>query len=83
MAVFEEIPAQDGGGYSGYVQGFPEALSEGKTLADAREELVMAIEYVLTTDRQFIGQLLVRNRTPGPPQPGGRVFREEIKVWIP
>ena len=83
MAVFEEIPAQDGGGYSGYVQGFSEALSEGRTLADAREELVMATEYVLETDRDFINQLLERNRrTPEPPQPGSKVVREEIRVWI-
>jgi len=35
-----------------YVQRFPEALSEGKP-GRRREELVMAIEYVLETDREI------------------------------
>ena len=83
IAVFEEVSAEEGAGYTAYVEGFPEAIAEGDTLIDARESLVMAVEYVLQTDPAFVERLLDRNDRPAEPaQPGARIIREKIKVWV-
>jgi len=83
IAVFEEVSAEEGGGYTAYVEGLPEAITEGNSLADAREMLIMAVEDVLETDRAFIDRLLDKNRRLAEPaRQGTKVIREEIKVWV-
>jgi predicted RNase H-like HicB family nuclease len=48
-AIFEEVPASDGGGYVAYVEEFPGAISEGDTLEEARENLRDAVAMLLET----------------------------------
>ncbi|MGB8769542.1 MAG: type II toxin-antitoxin system HicB family antitoxin [Candidatus Korobacteraceae bacterium] len=52
-AVFEEVPESEGGGYLGYVEELPGAISEGNTLDEARENLRDAIAMVLDADRDL------------------------------
>jgi predicted RNase H-like HicB family nuclease len=51
-AVFEELPAAEGGGYVAHVIELPGAISEGDTLDEARENLLDAISMVLETSRK-------------------------------
>jgi predicted RNase H-like HicB family nuclease len=46
-AVFEEVPASDGGGYVARVEELPGAISEGDTLDGARENLRDALALLL------------------------------------
>jgi predicted RNase H-like HicB family nuclease len=55
-AVFEEIPASDGGGYLAYAEELPGAISEGNTLEEARENLRDAVEELLQANRQLTGK---------------------------
>ena len=48
-AVFEEVPASDGGGFVAYTEDLPGAISEGDTLEEARENLRDAIALLLET----------------------------------
>jgi predicted RNase H-like HicB family nuclease len=48
-AVFEEVPASDGGGFVAYAEELPGAISEGDTLEEARESLRDAIALLLET----------------------------------
>ncbi len=83
-AVFEEVSGEEGGGYRAYGEGFPEAIREGNSLADARENLIMAVEHVLETDRAFVDRLLGENRRITQTSPKGSGFiREKIKVQVP
>ncbi len=67
IASFEEVSAEAGGGYTAYVEGF----REGKSLADARENLIVAVEVVLDMNR----------RLAEPTRQGTRVVREaEVRV---
>ena len=49
-AVFEEVPEWEGGGYVAYAQELPQAISEGDTLEEARENLRDAIALLLETN---------------------------------
>jgi predicted RNase H-like HicB family nuclease len=49
-AVFELVPVLDGGGYVAYAVELPEAISEGDTLEEARENLHDAIALLLETN---------------------------------
>ena len=71
-AVFEEVSAQEGGGYTAYVEELTGAISEGDTLQEARENLRDAVELLLETNRTLNGQ----------PRPGMRVTREKIKASV-
>jgi len=71
-AVFEEVPAADGGGYVAYTEELPGAISEGDTLEEARENLRDAIELLLEANRELTGR-----RTPGK-----KITREKIKVSV-
>jgi predicted RNase H-like HicB family nuclease len=43
IAVFEEVPCSEGGGFVAYAKGIPGAISEGDTLEEARENLSDAV----------------------------------------
>ena len=47
-AVFQKFPE----GYAAFVEELPGANTQGKTLEEARENLIEAIELVLETNRQ-------------------------------
>ena len=55
-AVFEEVPASEGGGYVAYAEELPGAISEGHTLDEARENLRDAVEELLQANRQLTGK---------------------------
>jgi predicted RNase H-like HicB family nuclease len=55
-AVFEEVPASEGGGYVAYAEELPGAISEGNTLDEARENLRDAVEELLQANRQLTGK---------------------------
>ena len=69
-AVFEEVPADQGGGYMGYVEEVPGAVTEGETLEETRENLKEALQLMLETNRELLG-------VPVPPR---RILREKISV---
>jgi len=69
-AVYEEVPAEQGGGYMGYVEEVPGAITEGATLEETRENLKDALQLMLETNRELLG-------TPVPPR---RILREKISV---
>ena len=69
-AVYEEIPADQGGGYMAYVEEVPGAITEGETLEERRENLKDALQLMLETNRELLG-------TPVPPR---RIVREKISV---
>ena len=69
-AVYEEIPADQGGGYMAYVEEVPGAITEGETLEETRENLKDALQLMLETNRELLG-------TPVPPR---RILREKISV---
>ena len=71
-AVFEEVPAADGGGYVAYTEELPGAISEGDTLEEARENLRDAIGLLLEANRELAGKR----------SPGQKVTREIIKVSV-
>lgn len=49
-AIFEEVPASEGGGYTAYIEELPGAISEGDTLEEARENLRDAVELLLKAE---------------------------------
>jgi predicted RNase H-like HicB family nuclease len=55
-AVFEEVPASEGGGYVAYAEELPGAISEGNTLEEARENLRDAVEELVQANRQLTGK---------------------------
>ena len=71
-AVFEAIPAAEGGGFMAYAAELPGAITEGETIEEARENLRDAIEQVLEANRE----LAQRNST------GQVVGREPISVAL-
>lgn len=54
-AVFEQVPATEGGGYVAYAEELPGAISEGDTLDEARENLRDAVEERLAANRELSG----------------------------
>ena len=54
-AVFEEVPASEGGGYVAYTEELPGAISEGNTLEEACKNLRDAVEALLQANRQLTG----------------------------
>ncbi len=71
-AVFEEIPASEGGGYLAYVEELPGAISEGDTLEEARDNLRDAVALLLEANRELTNK----------PADGKRVRREQITVSV-
>jgi predicted RNase H-like HicB family nuclease len=71
-AVFEEVPASDGGGFVAYAEELPGAISEGETLDEARENLRDAIAILLDANRELAGK---RSR-------GAKITREKIRVSV-
>jgi predicted RNase H-like HicB family nuclease len=71
-AVYEEVPAAEGGGYVAYTEELPGAISEGNTLEEARENLLDAIEQLLEANRQMASASEI----------GKRVTRETIAVSV-
>jgi len=71
-AVFEEVPASEGGGFVAYAEELPGAISEGDTLEQARENLRDAVEELLAANRQLSGSS----------GKGKTVTRERITVSI-
>jgi len=71
-AVFEEVPAAEGGGFVAYAEELPGAISEGDTLDEARENLRDAIELLLEANRELTGKR----------SPGKKVTREKIRVSV-
>lgn len=70
-AVFEEVPASEGGGYVAYVEELPGAITEGDTIEEARRNLRDAIRVLLAANRELNGKA-----------PEGRVTREKITVSV-
>lgn len=50
--IFEEVPESEGGGYVAYTEELPEAISEGDTLSEARDNLRDAVQLWLLTGRE-------------------------------
>ncbi|HEY3971549.1 MAG TPA: type II toxin-antitoxin system HicB family antitoxin [Candidatus Sulfotelmatobacter sp.] len=71
-AVFEEVPASEGGGYLAYAEELPGAISEGDTLEEARENLRDAISLLVEANREITGK---RN-------PGKKITTEKIIVSV-
>ena len=71
-AVFEEVPAAEGGGYVAYVEELPGAISEGNSLEEARENLQDAVALLLEANRELTGKR----------SPGKKITREKIKVSV-
>jgi predicted RNase H-like HicB family nuclease len=69
-AVYEEVPAEHGGGYMAYVEEVPGAITQGETLEETRENLKDALQLVLETNRELLGA----------PVPSRRILREKISV---
>jgi predicted RNase H-like HicB family nuclease len=69
-AVYEQVPADQGGGYYAYVEEVPGAVTQGKTLEETRENLKEALQMVLETNRELFS-------APVPPR---NVLREKISV---
>jgi predicted RNase H-like HicB family nuclease len=67
-AVFEEVPASEGGGYVAYVEELPGANTQGATLAEARANLRDAIAELLEARRAVLGEQLA----------GHKVIREKV-----
>lgn len=67
-AIFEKVDDW----YIGYVEELPGANTQGKTLAEARENLHEAIELILLSNRELVEKELS----------GKEFIREEIKVAI-
>jgi len=51
-AVYEEVPEAEGGGYVAYTEELPEAISEGDSLSEARDNLRDAVQLLLLTRRE-------------------------------
>jgi predicted RNase H-like HicB family nuclease len=71
-AVFEEVPASEGGGYVAYAEELPGAISEGNTLEEARENLRDAVEELVQANRQLTGKSSL----------GKKVMRETFTVSL-
>jgi len=71
-AVYEEVPESEGGGYVAYTEELPGAISEGDTLAEARENLRDAIELLLEANRELVSKSYR----------GKQVAREKITVPV-
>jgi len=69
-AVYEEVPAEQGGGYMAYVEEVPGATTQGATMEETRENLKEALQLMLETNRELLG-------VPAPPR---RILREKISV---
>jgi predicted RNase H-like HicB family nuclease len=69
-AVYEQVSESEGGGFMGYVEEVPGALTQGETLEETRENLKEALQLVLEANRELFG-------VPVPPR---RVIREKIAV---
>ena len=52
-AVFEEVPASEGGGYVAYTEELPGAITEGDSLEEARENLRDAIGILFERGSEF------------------------------
>lgn len=70
-AIFEEVPAAEGGGYTAWCEELPGAISEGDTLDEARKNLRDAIQLLLETLRDERSKMAT---------PGHRIIREKISV---
>jgi predicted RNase H-like HicB family nuclease len=71
-AVYEEVPAAEGGGYVAYAEELPGAISEGNSIEEARENLRDAIELLLETNRELTGKR----------SPGAKITREKIQISV-
>ena len=71
-AVFEEVPASEGGGYCAFVEELPGANTQGETLEQARENLKDAIKLLLETRRDMLGEEVGSHR----------IIREKISVSV-
>jgi predicted RNase H-like HicB family nuclease len=71
-AVYEEVPAAEGGGYVAYAEELPGAISEGNSIEEARENLRDAIELLLEANRELTGKR----------SPGTKITREKIQISV-
>ena len=71
-AVYEEVPESEGGGYVAYTEELPGAITEGDTLAEARANLLDAVETLIAANRALADR----------PGQGKKVTREKIIVPV-
>jgi predicted RNase H-like HicB family nuclease len=71
-AVFEEVPASEGGGYCAYVEELPGANTQGETLEEARENLRDAVALLLEARKDLLGEAAS----------GHKIIRENISVFV-
>lgn len=65
-AVYEPLPASEGGGYYAYVEELPGAVTQAETLDEARSNLRDAIRSLLAANRQLATELRgSKAATPG------------------
>jgi predicted RNase H-like HicB family nuclease len=69
-AIFEEVPQSEGGGYVGFCEEIPGAITQGDTLEEARENLKDALQLMLETLREETAKRLGQHR----------IIREKIMV---
>jgi len=55
-AVFQELTAEEGGGYHAYVEELPGAITQGDTLNEARDNLADAIREILLAHRELAAE---------------------------
>ncbi len=71
-AVYEEVPKEEGGGYVAYVEELPGAITQGETIAEARENLRDAVEMLLEANRALAKET----------QTGHKVIHEPLAVSV-
>ncbi len=71
-AVFEEVPASEGGGFVAYAEELPGAITQGESLEEARENLRDAVALLIEANRELTAKA----------RPGRNVRREKIKVSL-
>lgn len=65
-AVFQKVP----GGYFAFVEELPGANTQGKTLEDARKNLIEAVQLIMETNRRMAEETLT----------GQNVIRESLLI---
>ena len=71
-AIIQELPTSEGGGYSGFIEEIPGAITQGSTLEEVRSNLQEAASTMLELQRESAKDSLDPNAI--------RTIRERIRV---
>ncbi|MCY4245840.1 MAG: type II toxin-antitoxin system HicB family antitoxin [Gammaproteobacteria bacterium] len=64
---------EDEGGYCGYVEEIPGAITQGETLEEAKENLVEAVQLVVQANRHLSGKRIAAEKYDVIKKPLGRI----------